>query len=201
MHICTTTTRVCAIIGLGAIVGVGHALIVRVPVGFGHKAIVAPVENTGTAIPVVHVPELTNEDPGENPTEAPAIDPLDILGPPGKLTLREVYALYDEGAYFVDARHQEEFDESHIAGALFLPAQRIRSKAGLDELEMIPPDITIVIYCVGGECDASENAKLAIERSGFGFTDIRITGRGFEDWAGAGLPVEHADGTITGDQP
>ncbi len=216
MHLCTTTVRVFAIVGLGSMIGVGHALVIKNPVGFRRapapqiddQTIDPTTDQTVDPMPVVHTPEVAIADPGgpsndEQNADAGSfpIDPLDIPGPPGTLTLREAYALYDEGAYFVDARHEDEFNESHIATALFLPAPRVRSKAGLDELSMIPPEVTIVIYCVGGDCDASENAKFAIERSGLGFTDVRIMGRGFEHWVDAGLPVEHADGSVTGDQP
>lgn len=192
MQICTTATRVLAIIGLGTLAGIGHAMIHK-PVNFAAP----PVPVTDPKPAVVDQPDqpIVVETPDTGTSE---VDPLDAHGPEGTITLREALALYNDGAYFIDARLEEEFDESHIPGAYFLPAQKIRTKEGLDELSTIPPDITVVIYCVGGECDASTNTRNAILRLGMGFTDVRILGMGFVDWHEAGLPVEHADGSVTG---
>ncbi len=189
-----------AIVGLGYLAGATHAI-------FDPK----PVQLTLSLAMVNHGDSdepITDTDSGTETPDDPAvlvdpsaIDPLDVPGPEGTITLREAKALHDEGAYFVDARLEHEFNESHIPYAMFLPAQRIRTRAGLDELSTIPPDITIVVYCVGGECDASHNTMMAMLNSGLGFTDIRIMGRGFIDWVEAGLPVEHEDGSITESKP
>lgn len=197
-RICTIATQVLAIIGLGTLAGIGHAMIAQ-PVSFSAPDL--PAANTPSSVPVETSAEPTAEQPDAEDSADGVIDPLDVRGPEGTLTLREAAALYDEGAYFIDARIQEEFDESHIPGAYFLPAQKIRTAEGLDELATIPPDLTVVIYCVGGDCDASTNTRNAILRMGMGFTDVRILGVGFVDWVEAGLPVEHSDGSITGELP
>lgn len=176
-----------AIVGLGYIAGATHAIFDPKPVALT-LSFIDPVEpDAGSEMPIDPI----------DPVDPAALDPLDIPGPQGTITLREAKALHDEGAYFVDARLEHEFNESHIPYAMFLPAQRIRTRAGLDELSTIPPEVTIVVYCVGGECDASHNTMMAMLNSGLGFTDIRIMGRGFIDWVEAGLPVEHEDGSIT----
>jgi rhodanese-related sulfurtransferase len=188
---CThTIAGMLAIVGLGYFAGIGHSL-------WRSEPIVLRL----TSVPIDTDTEPPETDPAAQQSPDEQLDPLDIPGPSGTLTLREAFALYEDGAYFIDARNEDEYTESHIAYALFIPAQRVRTRAGLDELSTIPPDVTVVIYCVGGECDASENALLAIRSANFGFKDIRIMGRGFKDWADAGLPVEHADGTITGESP
>tara|TARA_R110002072_G_scaffold150953_7_gene299966 strand:+ start:24984 stop:25616 length:633 start_codon:yes stop_codon:yes gene_type:complete len=195
-----------AIVGLGYLAGATHAIFDPKPVALRLSPAMlnqgdpaeTPVSNTAPVEPDAG-PE-TQTDPID-PVDPSALDPLDIPGPEGTITLREAKALHDEGAYFVDARLEHEFNESHIPYAMFLPAQRIRTRDGLDELSTIPPDITIVVYCVGGECDASHNTMMAMLNSGLGFTDIRIMGRGFIDWVEAGLPVEHEDGSITKSNP
>jgi len=209
-----------AIVGLGYIAGATHAIFDPKPVALrlspamlnqGNPAeipvsITDPVDrtdpDTGADAGTDAGSETTSDpDAPTDPINPAALDPLDIPGPEGTITLREAKALHDGGAYFVDARLEHEFNESHIPYAMFLPAQRIRTRAGLDELSTIPPDITIVVYCVGGECDASHNTMMAMLNSGLGFTDIRIMGRGFIDWVEAGLPVEHEDGSITESKP
>jgi len=188
-----------AIVGLGYIAGATHAIFDPKPVALRLPPTLLnqgdPVETGGSITDPID-PEASTDSgtlTPDDPADPAALDPLDIPGPDGTITLREAKTLHDEGAYFVDARLEHEFDESHIPYAMFLPAQRIRTRDGLDELSTIPPDITIVVYCVGGECDASHNTMMAMLNSGLGFTDIRIMGRGFIDWVEAGLPVEHAE--------
>jgi rhodanese-related sulfurtransferase len=52
----------------------------------------------------------------------------------------------------------------------------------------MPPGDTVVIYCVGGECDASHNVARRLAQ--IGFTDLRIMGVGYTDWVNAGFPIE-----------
>ena len=43
-----------------------------------------------------------------------------------------------------------------------------------------------MIYCVGGDCDASKNVAARLEQ--FGYTDLRIMGAGYNEWEMAQLP-------------
>jgi rhodanese-related sulfurtransferase len=118
-------------------------------------------------------------------------DPLlDAPVPEGTLTLREAKELWDLGAYFIDARLEHEFDESHIQYASLLLAQWFDSDTdrAFAVTDSIPTDATIVIYCIGGECDASKNTAVWLED--LGYTDLRIMGAGFEHWVQAGFETE-----------
>jgi rhodanese-related sulfurtransferase len=190
-----TSVGVLAIIGVGFLAGVGHSLVRSKPIVL-KVALPAPTTDDDQSN-VDGLQRSPDPSSGGSSTGEPS-DLLDTPAPAGKLTLREAYTLFEEGAYFIDARHEEEYNDSRIAYALFLPAQRLRTRVGLEELETIPPDATIVIYCVGGDCDASENTMIGIQQSGLGYNDIRIMGFGFSDWEAAGLPVEHSDGSVTG---
>jgi len=123
-------------------------------------------------------------------TFSPAPDALlDAPVPEGSLTLREAKKLWDEGVYFIDARHEHEFEAGHIQYAAFLESQLFdtdiaRANAVMDS---IPLDGTIVLYCVGGECDASKNTAAMLEQ--FGYTDLRIMGAGYEHWVAAGFEI------------
>jgi len=116
------------------------------------------------------------------------LDPLlDAPVPEGTLTLREAKDLWDLGAYFIDARHEHEFDAGHIQYAAYLESKLFdtdieRANAVMDS---IPVDGTIVLYCVGGECDASKNTAAMLEQ--YGYTDLRIMGAGYEHWVEAGF--------------
>jgi len=118
------------------------------------------------------------------------LDPLlDAPVPEGTLTLRESYQLWEEGAYFIDSRHDYEFEAGHIEFAFFLPASMFDSDSAraLATTDQIPPDFTVVLYCVGGECDASKNTAAMLEQ--LGYEDLRIMGAGYEDWVNAGFPT------------
>jgi len=117
-------------------------------------------------------------------------DLLDAPVPEGTLTLRESKSLWDQGAYFIDARHQEEFDAGHIQYAALLLAQWFDTDPdrAFAVTDSIPTDATIVIYCVGGECDASKNTAAWLEP--LGYTDLRIMGAGYEHWVEAGFETE-----------
>ena len=156
------------------------------------------------------VPAQGNADsPIDEPAPIPALeldpdqpsDPefdarLDAAVPDGMLTLRIAHQMWIDGAYFVDSRHKYEYDIGHVSGAAHLTAETFFSDAGEAEMTTIPPDASVVIYCVGGEqCDASHNTKALLEQ--FGYTDLWIMGVGFDEWEAAGLPT----GSVTNQTP
>lgn len=100
--------------------------------------------------------------------------------------------LDEEGALFLDARPQAEFERARVVGAMHLTAEMISSGRArsviADLVESYGYDYPIVIYCHGGDCDASDNvAKLLLP---MGFANLRVMKAGFEDWQSAGYEVE-----------
>lgn len=114
---------------------------------------------------------------------------LDAPVPEGSLTLREAHQLWEMGAYFLDARHEHEFEAGHIEYASYLEASLFDTdgKRAFAVTDSIPTDATIVFYCLGGECDASKNTAALLEQ--LGYTDLRIMGAGYDDWVAAGFPI------------
>ncbi len=213
-----TPQRLLAIVGGAFLLGTGHSL-VNGKVTLGPANLTAGTEdvkgdpNRGNPVdgnPVDETPENADQ---ENDQQLPVIvddepevetlpkDPtgtfapapegvdLDAPVPEGTLTLRESHELWDMGAYFLDARHDYEFEAGHIQYAAWLPAQLFDtdSTRAFAIMDTIPTDGTIVIYCVGGECDASKNTAARLEQ--FGYEDLRIMGAGYEDWVNAGFPT------------
>jgi rhodanese-related sulfurtransferase len=115
---------------------------------------------------------------------------LDAPVPEGTLTLRQSYKLWEDGAYFIDARHEEEFIAGHIEYSAWLTSSLFDtdSDRAFEIANSMPPESTVVIYCVGGECDASHNVARRLAQ--IGFTDLRIMGVGYADWVDAGFPTE-----------
>lgn len=177
-----TLTRLLAIVGAGFILATGHAFIRTAwfdqpPVVLARQAALNPA------------PTPPANPPTDQPTaEDQPISALDAPVKPGSINLREAFQLFENGAYFLDARYEPEYLAGHIEGAFWMPASRVTTAEGLNELRIIEPGGIVVIYCTGGDCDASENTAIRIEAAGFDF-DIRILGKGYTDWADAGLPT------------
>lgn len=196
-----TPTHLLAIAGVGLILGTGHA-IVRTTV-FGKPAVSLAVRTPASTDTVTPEPTPTDTPPAEpdagdpdtaEPTQqAEPVDPLDVAVLPDQITLRRAHELFLEGAFFLDARNEHDFSLGHIEGAIWMPASRANTSGGQSDLEFIPPGDTVVIYCTGGDCDASHNTKHRLELLQYDF-DIHILGRGYEDWLAAGLPVEAPEG-------
>jgi len=210
----TTPQRVLAIVGGAFLLGSGQALISK-PITLGPANLTTGTSGTKgdpnrikqstppAEVPVVEpdpVDETTPTDvqalSGEPTTSfAAAIDSLlDKSVPAGTLTLRESRTVWEAGAYFLDARHEYEFDAGHIQYASYLEASLFDTDPdrAFAVADSIPKDATIVVYCVGGECDASKNTAALLEQ--LGYTDLRIMGAGYEDWVAAGFETETTDG-------
>lgn len=195
-------TRVLALVGLAAILGGVHSLIV--PVHLKRQG--------GGSVPA-HLlqPRAVEPAPGQPPEpsgDTPPASP-DASGTPanpgaasdGKIPLATGALLHErfmagEGVLFLDARLKRDYDAGRITGALHMPHNRISSGDGLDELAMYASpgdDIVLVIYCTGGDCESSEDTAILLEAAGY--LNIIIMAAGYDDWAGAGLPVETGGGT------
>lgn len=187
----TLLTRVVAIAGAGFLLGVGHSWM-RVA-WMGRPGIVlsrAELTPTGGA-PLVPPTKPGTGDPSDTESSQ-EVSPLDAPVKAGSLTLREASDLHEQGAYFLDARHEEDFVAGRIAGAILMPASRAETREGQADLDTIPPGSVVVIYCTGGDCDASENTAIRLTQLQYEF-DVRILGKGYSDWQEAGLAVESGE--------
>lgn len=184
----STLSRLLSIIGLAFLLAAGHAY---VRVAWMDKRPIALTRQAATPSPAPTPRPAT--DPAADPTVPadPVVsdDPLAAPVKPGSINLREAYDLFQQGAFFLDARYESDYRDGHIEGAFWMPASRVTTPDGMADLQIIEPGGIVVIYCTGGDCDASENTAIRIENSGFTF-DIRIMGKGYVDWVDAGLPIE-----------
>lgn len=96
------------------------------------------------------------------------------------------------GALAIDARTAEKFSESHVPGAIHLPFEAF-TKGRPDAVDFLPDDGTlIIIYCDGGDCDASHKVQTMLGQ--FGIKNTVVFEEGFPGWQKAGLPVETGGG-------
>ena len=102
------------------------------------------------------------------------------------ITVDEAYDIYiDSQDYlFIDVRSEDEFNSSHVIGAIHIPVSEIE-----DRLGEIPDDKLLIVYCNGSDCNRSQSAaKILIEN---GFDQVYdIGGRGIFEWEENGYPVE-----------
>lgn len=193
-----------AIVGLG--VGVAFVHWAQEPTvrlsAFGSDAPAPPPPDTLPPEPRTPAAPETSE-----PEQAPPVDPQrdasaapatqgDLASPPTTggpyIGTDAAVALWGD-AIFVDAREPREYLEGHIAGAVMIPASSRDRAVRLADYGL---DTPVVIYCGGGECDASE--LIAITLQNLGFTDIRVYKDGYPAWVAGGHPVETGEDTLLG---
>jgi rhodanese-related sulfurtransferase len=103
-----------------------------------------------------------------------------------EISTRGLKALIDmrEDFVLVNILDRKVYEEERIPGSINIPFMEIESVAPL----VLKMDDTVVVYCVGGVCTASETIVEKLEQ--MGYTDvIRYTG-GMQAWKKAGHPLE-----------
>jgi rhodanese-related sulfurtransferase len=81
----------------------------------------------------------------------------------------------------LDVREQNEWDEGHIPGAVFMPMGEVPSR-----LSEIPTDKTVIVQCRSG----NRSNQVTDYLRGQGFTNVHNLSGGINAWQSAGLPVE-----------
>ena len=93
-----------------------------------------------------------------------------------QITPHEAKRIMDSGEKYIilDVREQEEYDESHIPGAILIPYTEIENKA---EEILTDKNVQILVYCRSGR-----RSKIASESlAKLGYTDVKEFG-GIIDW-------------------
>lgn len=111
--------------------------------------------------------------------------------PKGHITIEQAAGLYDQQAFFVDARRKEVYAEGHVANAFRADMESFKNTTP-SWVAALPKDMLLVVYCNGGDCDESEHVAQLLNASGF--TAVYIMHDGFPGWKAAGLPVETGEG-------
>ena len=88
--------------------------------------------------------------------------------------------LSEKDVIFVDVREKHEWSRGHLPGARHLPLSTLE-----DDLNSLPKDKSIIVYCLSG---ARSSRAAAILRN-HGITDIRNLDGGITAWQGRGLPL------------
>ncbi len=108
--------------------------------------------------------------------------------PADALTAAEVDRLTRSGeAVVIDARPAAQYEAGHIPFAIHLPFEAFAGgRPGA--LDFYPPDQQFIIYCGGGDCDASEKVQIMLDA--VGFPNSRVYRPGWPGWLEFGGEVE-----------
>jgi rhodanese-related sulfurtransferase len=110
---------------------------------------------------------------------------------PGQITVEQAKSLFDEQAFFIDARKPEPYQLGHVKGA-YRMAEADFQFGDPKMLALIPRDSTLVVYCSGGHCDESELVARLLTNSGY--KKVYVLRDGFPGWDAMGYPSEKGEG-------
>lgn len=99
---------------------------------------------------------------------------------PREITVAEAVAKRDAGAFILDVRQPEEWNEFHVPDSTLIPLDQLAAR--VDEL---PRDQEIVIVCRSGNRSGQARALLLDA----GFTQVTSMAGGLNQWKAAGYPT------------
>lgn len=103
------------------------------------------------------------------------------------ITTKKAKQLFDEGAYFYDARRRAHYLKGHIKGAKEVLFDVSKAKYTVLEL---PKDKkhSLVFYCYGESCASSYEAALAVKA--LDYQNVYWYSTGYAGWIGKNYPVD-----------
>lgn len=109
-----------------------------------------------------------------------------LLGPkaatPLEISTAQAFEKYQNGAFFLDVREQEEWDQGHIPNNnTLIPLGSLASR-----IEEVPRDREVVVVCRSGN-RSKEGAQILRQA---GFEQVSSMSGGVREWAAAGYPFE-----------
>ena len=97
---------------------------------------------------------------------------------PREISVAEASSMRDAGAFILDVRQPEEWNEVHIPGATLIPLGELASR--VDEL---PQDQEVVVVCRSGN-RSQQGRDILIQA---GFEQVTSMSGGVNQWSAAGL--------------
>ncbi|GJQ28495.1 MAG: hypothetical protein HBSAPP03_03790 [Phycisphaerae bacterium] len=104
-----------------------------------------------------------------------------------EIDLAKAWELFQAGTPFADARFLEDYEKGHVEGAFWITTDQFMNGKVPAALDFLDKSSWIVIYCTGGNCDASHNVAEFLRLVGFG--KCLIMKDGYQPWAEAGHPT------------
>jgi rhodanese-related sulfurtransferase len=104
-----------------------------------------------------------------------------VAGIPAEISVEQAYQKYEDGAFVLDVRTQEEWDDYHAPGTTLIPLDQLASR-----VNELPQDQEIVVICRSG--NRSQEGRDILKAAGF--ANVTSVSGGLSAWRSAGFPVE-----------
>jgi rhodanese-related sulfurtransferase len=101
---------------------------------------------------------------------------------PGEVSVDEGYKMYQNGAFVLDVRTQQEWNEYHTPNATLVPLDQLQAR-----INEVPKDKEILVICRSG--NRSQQGRDILLAAGYNATSM--TG-GLVEWSSKGYPIEGA---------
>jgi rhodanese-related sulfurtransferase len=101
--------------------------------------------------------------------------------PSVEISPAQANAKYRQGAFFLDVRSQDEYNQFHIKGSKLIPLDELQNR-----LSELSKDKDIVVVCLSGH--RSQSGTAILQQAGF--THVSCLSGGLQAWRAAGYPVE-----------
>lgn len=100
---------------------------------------------------------------------------------PKEISVSEAFSRYQNGAFVLDVRTQEEWNEFHAPNTTLIPLDQLPNR-----LNELPKDKEIVVVCRSG--NRSQQGRDILLNAGF--TQVTSMTGGLNEWRASGYPVE-----------
>jgi len=102
-------------------------------------------------------------------------------GSPPSVSVDEAYSMYQDGAFLLDVRTVEEWNEFHAPNTTHIPLDELAAR-----VNEVPRDKPIVVVCRSGN-RSQEGGNILLEA---GFTQVVSMDGGLNVWRSSGYPIE-----------
>jgi len=100
---------------------------------------------------------------------------------PGEISVSDAYAKYQSGAFVLDVRTQEEWNEFHVPNTTLIPLDQLPAR-----LNELPRDKEIMVVCRAGN-RSQEGRDILLSA---GFEQVTSMTGGLNEWRASGYPIE-----------
>jgi rhodanese-related sulfurtransferase len=100
---------------------------------------------------------------------------------PTEISVAQAYEKFQQGAFFLDVRSQDEWSQGHIAKSTLIPLDELSNR-----LSEVPKDQDVVVICRSGV--RSKEGMTILRNAGY-TRAVCMTG-GLLAWKAAGYPLE-----------
>jgi rhodanese-related sulfurtransferase len=99
---------------------------------------------------------------------------------PAEISVQDAYARRDAGAFILDVREPDEWNQGHIPGATLIPLLELKSR-----LSEVPKDQEVVVVCHSG--NRSKQGRDILLKAGY--EQVTSMKGGMTQWLAASYPT------------